>query len=174
MSVTRPSYKKLIVNGLELFGLFALSALISWYFPHWVPKATVDPTQREWASVFSAGAMLACVISLRALSMIPKTRDLTSSRGSTSSASSLKWASIAVDAMAFLWSTRACTDRDTMIVTVVMGIAYLGFPKVLKRLTGTPASSVAYPDDAAVARIVAVAAGLGLICVLISGAITEV
>ncbi len=162
------------MNGLELFGLFAISGLISWYFPHWVPKATVDPTQREWASVFSAGAMLACVISLRALSMISKMPIAGSVQATTPTAGRLKWASFGIDATAFLWSTRACTDRDTMIVTVAMGIAYLGFPRVLKRVIGEPTLWQGDGSDSPLTRIVVIAAGVGLVCVVISGAITEV
>src|ERR1700731_3515312 len=114
------SYRQLALSGLELFGLFAISGLISLFFPHWVPIATVNPTQREWASVFSAASLLACVISLRAFGTLVKAYAQDPVQWRRSNGSALKWTSMGVDAAAFFWSTRACTDRDTMIMTVVM------------------------------------------------------
>lgn len=173
MRPARYSYRQKALTGLQLLGLFAVSGLLSLFFPHWLPIATVNPIQREWASAWSAASLLACVISVRAFGTLTQTsvRNPMSSR--TSAVARLKWASMGVDAAAFLWSTRACTDRDTMIVTVLMAVAYLGFPLALKRVSGG-AKHADGDDDARIhTRIVAAAAAVGLACVLVSGAITE-
>jgi hypothetical protein len=91
----------------------------------------------------------------------------------TSSSSALKWASMAVDAAAFFWSTRACTNRDTVIATVAIAIAYIGFPTVLKRCSANIGRDMQAESGERYARIVALAAVAGLVCVLVSGGITE-
>jgi len=168
-----------MLSGLELFSLFAISGLISYYFPQWIPKATVNPTQREWASVFSALSLLACGISLRAFGALTKTFGTDPLQWRAPNGPTLKWASMGVDAAAFFWSTRACTNRDTLIATVVIAFAYIGFPAVVKRF-GADArrdvyigSSEAALSGAFYTRIVAAAAVAGLVCVLVSGGITE-
>jgi len=172
--VRRPySYKQLAFNGLELFGLFAVSGLISLCFPQWIPTATVNPTQREWASVFSALSLLACGISLRAFGSLTKAYASAPMQWRTSSSTALKWASMGVDAAAFFWSTRACTNRDTVIATVVIALAYIGFPAVLKRFPAGTGHDMHAESSERYARIVAVAAVVGLVCVLVSGGITE-
>ncbi|MGI4860690.1 MAG: hypothetical protein ACRYHA_27925 [Janthinobacterium lividum] len=85
----------------------------------------------------------------------------------------MKWASIGVDAAAFLWSTRACVDHDSLIVTALMGIAYLGFPVILKCFPERALHAGGDEAPRRYARIMATAAAIGLVCVLVSGAITE-
>ncbi|WP_347558004.1 hypothetical protein [Robbsia sp. KACC 23696] len=168
------SYKQLALGGLELFALFGISGLISLYFPHWVPKATVDLRQREWASVFSAGSLFTCAISLRALNMLTKAVSKESALWQEVNGPLLKWGSMIVDAAAFLWSTRACTDRDSMIVTVLMGIAYLGLPALFKRKAAAPMSPHDRRHVQPYASTVGIAALIALICLFLSSAITEI
>lgn len=161
------------MTGLQLLGLFAVSGLLSSFFPHWIPVATVNPIQREWASAFSAASLLACVVSVRAFGALTQTAARNPMASRTSAAPRLKWASMGVDIAAFLWSTRACTDRDTMIVTALMAVVYLGFPIALKRFSGEAQYAEGDDDFRTPTRIVAAAAAVGLVCVLVSGAITE-
>lgn len=179
MRRSRYSYKQLTLSGLELFGLLAISGLISLFFPQWIPKATINPTQREWASVFSALSLLACGISLRAFGSLTKAYATDPMQWRASNGPTLKWASMCVDAAAFFWSMRACTNRDTTVATIVIGLVYVGFPAVLKRFSADAANGIrtlggeSYESGERYARIVVVTAVVGLICVLISGGITE-
>lgn len=152
---------------MELLLLCAVSGLISFCFPQWIPKATQNAWHREWASVLSAGSLLAAVASFRLLDLL-KTACANEPdiwrqvRGKT-----LRAASIGVDFASFVWSIRACTDADSLWAMAAIVAVYISLPKLIRRYAGPRATAPYF------ALLVGAVSVLGMACLILSAAITE-
>jgi len=160
------SRKQLALSALEIAALCAVNALISFRYPHWIPKATVNTSHREWASVLSAMSLMAAVVSFRLLDLLNKAcahdRDAWRAlRGQV-----LRIVSIGVDIASFIWSIRACTDSDSVWSTVAIVLVYAALPAMLKRIH-TRDSAAFY------ATLIAAASLVGVVCLVLSASVTE-
>ncbi len=165
------SFRGIAFGFVEMGLLYGVNTWISRRFPHWIPQATVNGAQREIASALSAVSLTTAVISFGMLdATLNACRRLDAERRQQTwrqmRGPLLRTGSVAVDIASFLWSIRACTNLDAGVATVIASVAFVMLPRLLMKRLGP-----AVPPNA-FARIVAIASTTGLICILLSMAVT--
>lgn len=188
--------KNLAVGAVELAALYGANALIARYFPHWVPKATINLTQREFASWFSAAALIGAVASFGLLDGMSKAQNRlqasilaeTTVDGSAQvkPAPLLRIFTMGIDAASFIWSIRACTDTDSTVASLIGMLAYLSLPRIFARsvqakhpqmsaqgaLVVQEAPLQARAEVRHYAKAIALTSTIGMLCIALSIAIT--
>lgn len=168
---TTLSFRGVAFGFVEMGVLYGVNTWISRRFPHWIPQATVNGAQREIASALSAVSLTTAVISFGMLDVtLNACKNLDAERRREAwqqiRGPLLRTGSVAVDIASFLWSIRACTNLDAGVATLIASVAFVMLPRLLMKKMGPAVRPGTF------ARIVAAASTTGLICILLSMAVT--